>query len=127
PPLAELTAQSFAQGEIASLEQSRLEALELRVEADLAAGRHGPLVGELQRLVAEHPTRERLIAQLMLTLYRSGRQSDALEAYRTARRELIDGVGVEPGPELRHLHEAILHQDSSLVPEPAVAVTSSHA
>ena len=119
PPLADLAFEPFAQTEIARLEEQRLSALEARVEADLAAGRHAALVGELQQLVAMHPTRERLAGQLMLALYRCGRQTDALEAYREARRGLVDEVGVEPGPELRRLHEAILRQDASLEP-PAV-------
>ena len=120
-PLAGLTYESFAQAEIARLEEQRLAALETRVEADLAAGRHAALVGELRQLVADHPTRERLAGQLMLALYRSGRQTEALEAYREARRGLVAEIGVEPGPELRGLHEAILRQDASLELEPAVA------
>ena len=119
PPLADLAFEPFAPPEIARLDEQRLSALEARVEADLAAGRHAALVGELQRLVTMHPTRERLAGQLMLTLYRCGRQTDALEAYREARRGLVAEVGVEPGPELRRLHEAVLRQDASLEP-PAV-------
>ena len=114
PPLADLAFEPFAQAEIARLEEQRLAALEARVEADLAAGRHAELVGELQQLVAAHPTRERLAGQLMLALYRCGRQADALEAYREARRVLVAEIGVEPGPELRRLQEAILRQDASL-------------
>ena len=121
PPLADLAFEPFAQAEIARLEEQRLAALEARVEADLAAGRHAALVGELQRLVAANPTRERLAGQLMLALYRCGRQAEALEAYRDARRRLVADVGVEPGPELRRLQEAILHQDASLELQPAVA------
>jgi WD40 repeat protein/DNA-binding SARP family transcriptional activator len=113
-PLAELEFEPFAQAEIARLEEQRLAALEALVEADLAAGRHGPLVSELRELLAEHPTRERLAAQLMLALYRSGRQSEALEVYREARRVLVEEAGIEPGPELQRLHEAILDQEPSL-------------
>ena len=111
PPLAELASAPFAPAEIARLEEQHLAALELRVEADLAAGRHAELVGELQQLTREHPWRERLHAQLMLALYRSGRQADALEAYRHAREVLVEELGIEPGAELHDLHEAILAHD----------------
>ena len=89
-------------------------AVELAIELDLAAGRHREVVGELERLVLEEPLRETLHAQRMLALYRSGRQADALAAYRQARAALVERMGVEPGPELRELHEAILRQDESL-------------
>src|SRR6185503_4694144 len=88
------------------------------IEIDLISGRHRELVGELERLVLEEPLRETLHAQRMLALYRSGRQADALEAYRQARTALVERMGVEPGPELRRLHEAILRQDVSLESEP---------
>ena len=114
PPLAELEFEAFAQPEIARLEEQRLSAVEARVDADLAAGRHGALIGELQGLLSEHPTRERFAALLMLALYRSGRQADALEVYRDARRGLVEAAGVEPGRELQRLHEAVLNQDASL-------------
>jgi DNA-binding SARP family transcriptional activator len=114
PPLADLAYEPFAQTEIARLEELRLAALEERVNADLACGRHADLVGELESLVATHPLRERLRAQLMLALYRSGRQAEALEAYRAARRELADELGLEPGDELRRLEQAILRQDPEL-------------
>jgi WD40 repeat protein/DNA-binding SARP family transcriptional activator len=119
-PLAELTFESFAQADIARLEEQRLAAIEVRVTADLAAGRHAELVPELGQLAEDNPTRERLAGQLMLALYRCGRQADALEAYREARARLVEDIGVEPGPELRSLHEAILRQDASLEP-PAAA------
>ena len=99
---------------VARLEEQRLEALEQRIDADLALGRHASLVPELETLVAEQPYRERLRAQLMLALYRSGRQADALDAYRTARRTLDDEPGLEPGPELRELEAAILRHDARL-------------
>jgi len=108
PPLAELAATPFAPAEIARLEEQHLAALELRVEADLVVGRHAELIGELQQLTSAHPWRERLHAQLMLALYRSGRQADALEAYRHAREVLVEQLGIEPGVELHDLHEAIL-------------------
>jgi len=120
PALADLEFEPFAAAEIARLEEQRLVALEARVEADLAHGSHAALVSELQRLRAEHPTRERLTAQLMLALYRSGRQAEALEVYRDARQILIEDAGIEPGAELQRLHEAVLRQDPSLdLPTPA--------
>ncbi len=118
PPLGDLAFEPFAQVEIARLEEQHEAAIAARVDADLAAGRHEELVGELRRLVAEHPTHERLAGQLMLALYRCGRQADALDAYREARRRLSDELGVEPGDELRALQDAILHQDPKLLLEP---------
>ena len=119
PPLADFAYERFAQSEIMRLEEERLAALEDRIDADLALGKHTVLVGELDALVREHPLRERLQAQLMLALYRSGRQADALERYQDARRVLIDQLGIEPGPELKELERAILAQDRSLQPPPA--------
>ena len=116
PPLIELAELPFAAAEIARLEEQRLAALELRVEADLAARRHGELVAELRRLTREHPLRERLHAQLMLALYGSGRQADALEAYRQAREVLVEQLGVEPGEELAALHQAVLAHDPAIGP-----------
>ena len=116
PALADLAVESFAETDIARLEEQRLVALETRVDADLAAGQQAALVGELRQLVADNPTRERLAGQLMLALYRDGRQVEALEEYRRARERLVEEIGVEPGPELRRLHEAILRQDPSLEP-----------
>jgi predicted ATPase/DNA-binding SARP family transcriptional activator len=103
----------------ASYEELRLSALEDRIDALLALGRHGELVAELEALVAEEPLRERLRHQLMLALYRSGRQADALAAYRGARTTLVDELGLEPSPELRELEAAILRQDPELTVEPA--------
>ena len=114
PPLAELASAPFAPAEIARLEEQHLAAVEVRVEADLAAGRHAELVGELQQLTSRHSWRERLHAQLMLALYRSGRQADALAAYRDAREVLVEQLGIEPGAELHDLHEAILAHDPAL-------------
>ena len=115
-PLADIAYSSYAQAAIARLEELRAAALELRIEAELALGHHAQVVGELQQLVAEHPLRERMWGQLMLALYRDGRQADALAAYRAARRRLVDEVGIEPGPGLRALESAILAQDPSLAP-----------
>ena len=113
-PLSEFAEQRFAQVEIARLEELRLVCLEERIDADLAKGCHDELVGELEALVREHPMRERLSRQVMLALYRSGRQAEALEAYRTARGVLVDELGIEPGRRLRELHQAVLNQDPAL-------------
>jgi DNA-binding SARP family transcriptional activator len=118
-PLADLANERFAQPEIARLEELRLACLEERGERELARGRHAELVGELEALVRQHPLRERLRGQLMLCLYRSGRQADALEAYQTARNALVEELGIEPGRALRELHQAILEQDAGLDPAPA--------
>jgi DNA-binding SARP family transcriptional activator len=114
PPLSDVAFEPFAQAEIARLEELRLAALEERIEADLVLGRHAELVPELEGLIREHPLRERLRAQLMLALYRSGRQSEALDAYQQARRLLSTELGLEPGRTLRELEAAILRQDAQL-------------
>jgi DNA-binding SARP family transcriptional activator len=114
PPLAEFAYDTFAQPAINRLEELRLTVLERRVEADLALGRHAQLVGELEALVVDHPLRERLRAQLMLALYRSGRQAEALEVYQSTRRTLVDALGIEPTPALQELEGAILRQDPAL-------------
>jgi DNA-binding SARP family transcriptional activator len=114
PALADVAYQEFAQPAIARLEELRLAALERRVEADLELGRHADLVGELEGLVREHPLRERMRSQHMLALYRSGRQAEALGSFQEARSILVEELGIEPGPVLRRLELAILHQDSSL-------------
>jgi DNA-binding SARP family transcriptional activator len=114
PALADLGYEHFAQVEIARLEEMRLAAVEERVEADLALGRHAELVGELEALVVRQPLRERLRCQLMLALYRSARQAEALETYRAARRELQEELGLEPSEELKRLEQAILRQDPAL-------------
>lgn len=118
PPLADIAEAPFARIEIGRLEEERLAALETRIDAELALAHHAELVGELEALVAEHPYRERLRVMLMLALYRSGRQAEALDAYQGARRALVDDLGVEPGPELQELERAILRQDPSLQPAP---------
>jgi YVTN family beta-propeller protein len=122
PPLADFAYERFAQAEIARLEEARLAALEDRIDADLAFGEHAQLVSELESLVHQHPLRERLQAQLMLALYRCGRQADALERYQQARRELVE-VGVEPGRVLRELERAILAQDPALDARPTRRTT----
>jgi DNA-binding SARP family transcriptional activator len=117
PALADFAYESFAQAAIARLEEIRLAAVELRIGAELALGRHDGLVGELEALVAEHPLRERLQMYLMTALYRSGRQAEALDAYKDARRALVDGLGIDPSPALQELERAILRQDPSLAVE----------
>jgi predicted ATPase/DNA-binding SARP family transcriptional activator len=112
--LSDFEYDEFAQTEIARLSELRVVALEQRTAAELELGRAELLTGELERLVREHPYRERLRGQLMLALYRSGRQAEALQAYRDARAVLVDELGIEPSVELRELHDAILAQDSSL-------------
>jgi DNA-binding SARP family transcriptional activator/pimeloyl-ACP methyl ester carboxylesterase len=120
-PLAELRCESLAWREIARLEELRLAALEERIDADLALGRHHELVAELEPLVAEHPFRERLRGQLMLALYRCGRQADALGVFQTGRRALVDELGIEPGPALQQLELRVLRQDASLDVSPGAA------
>ena len=124
-PLAELAYEPFAQREIARLDDLRVAALEQLIEAKLALGGHAEVVGQLEALIGEHPYRERLRAQLMLALYRSDRQADALQAYQDARRTLVEELGIEPGERLRELERAILAQDPGLhlaaAQEPAAA------
>ena len=114
PALADLAYEPFAQAAIVRLEDLHLLAVERRIDADLALGRHAQLVSELEALVAAHPLREGLLAQLMLALYRAGRQAEALECYRVARQALVDELGIDPGPALQELEQAILRQDPSL-------------
>jgi DNA-binding SARP family transcriptional activator len=123
-PLADFSYHQFAQPEIARLEEARLAALEDRIEAHLALGEDLALVPELETHVRAHPARERLWGQLMVALYRSGRQADALERYRRARRALIDKFGIEPGRELKGLERAILTQDPAL--DAPTAATTGH-
>jgi DNA-binding SARP family transcriptional activator len=118
PAFADLD-DSVARAERAQLEEQHASALEQRVEADLELGRHVELVPELESLVREDPLRERRRAQLMLALYRSGRQADALDAYRSGRKLLADELGLEPGGELRQLEKAILEHDPALAPPAA--------
>jgi DNA-binding SARP family transcriptional activator len=116
PPLADLAFEPFAQVEIARLEELRTAAREELIQTELELGRHASLVGDLEALVAQHPLRERLRGQLMLALYRSGRQAEALDAYRQARETLVEELGIEPSAELQHLEQAILRHDSELDP-----------
>jgi DNA-binding SARP family transcriptional activator/tetratricopeptide (TPR) repeat protein len=117
PALADVGHERFAQPEIARLDDLRLACLGDRVDADLAGGAHAEVVGELEALVLEHPLRERIRGQQMLALYRCGRQADALDAYRSTYEALVDGLGIEPSPDLRALEAAILRQE---VEAPAV-------
>lgn len=114
--LADFRYEAFAQAEAGRLEELRLVCLEEKIDAELALGRHAALVAELEAIIVEHPLRERLRGQLILALYRSGRQSDALEAYQAARRMLADELGLEPSPELQELQRLILAHDASLAP-----------
>jgi YVTN family beta-propeller protein len=116
--LADLAYEPFAQAPLQRMTEARLGAIEDRVEADLMLGRHRELVGELDMLVGEYPTRERLLGFHMLALYRSGRHVEALEAYRRGRDRLGDALGLEPGPELRALEVKILNHDSGLEATP---------
>ena len=113
PALADLADEAFARADAARLDDARLAALEARIDADLEAGRHDALTGELEGLAAANPHRERFHAQRMLALYRSGRQADALAAYRDAR-SVLDELGLEPSVDLRSLEQRILRQDESL-------------
>jgi DNA-binding SARP family transcriptional activator/tetratricopeptide (TPR) repeat protein len=119
PPLADLTFEASLQTDLARLDELRLAALEDRLDADLALGRHADVTGELEALTADHPLRERLRGQLMLALYRSGRQAEALDAYADARRALVEELGIEPSRALRNLQEGILRQDPKLDRPPA--------
>jgi DNA-binding SARP family transcriptional activator len=138
PPLADFASEPFARAPMLRLEELRVTALEDRIEADLALGRHAELIAELQALVAEHPLRERLRGQLVLALYRSARQAEALEAYQETRRALVDELGIEPTQSLQELERAILRQDPALdlpssaasaapVPERAILVVAEEA
>ena len=112
--LADLADYAFTRPEAARLEELRLAALEARIDADLALGRHDALTAELEQLAAEHPLRERLHGQLMLALYRCGRQAEALAAYRRARDLLAGELGIDPGEPLRRLHASVLAHDPAL-------------
>jgi DNA-binding SARP family transcriptional activator/DNA-binding beta-propeller fold protein YncE len=126
-PLADLDPARFVELERRRLDELRIAALEDRIDADLSLGRHAELVSELEALVREHPLRERLRGQLMLALYRSGRQSEALDVYRQGRALLADELGLEPGEALKRLERSILEQDPELgepPPPPALAPPS---
>ena len=115
-PLAGLPGDGWARAERVRLSEARLAATEDRIDADLAIGAHASVISELERLTARHPLRERLWGQLMVALYRCGRQADALRAYQEARRHLVDELGIEPGARLRQLEAAVLAQDPALDP-----------
>ena len=108
PALADAAYEPFAQTEIARLEELRVAAWEERIDVRMAAGEHALVVAELEQLSTEHPTHERLVGLRMLALYRGGRQTEALDVYRQSRQRLVDELGVEPGPALQELHQAIL-------------------
>jgi WD40 repeat protein/DNA-binding SARP family transcriptional activator len=127
PPLADFFYEPFAQSAIARLEALRLRALERRIEADLLLGQDGQLVAELEELVREHPLREQLRAHLMLALYRSGRQAEALGVYHETRRILSEELGIEASPALRELAGMLLRQEPSLQPPPPVALPLQEA
>jgi DNA-binding SARP family transcriptional activator len=116
PALADLAFEPALEKEICRLEELRMTAVETRLDAELEAGRNAGIIPELEGLIAEHPLRERLRGQLILALYRDGRQAEALEVYRETRRLLRDELGLEPSPALRDLERAILRQDPSLAP-----------
>lgn len=116
---ADFAYEPFAAAESQRLMEQRVQATELRVDADLALARHATVVGELEGLVSEHPMRERFWAQLMTALYRCGRQADALAAYSRVRRALIEELGIEPGPDLRRLERLVLEQSSELDWQPS--------
>ena len=115
PPLADFTYEPFAQASIARLEELRLSCREELIDSQLALGRHAEVIADLEALVREQPFRERPRGQLMLALYRCGRQADALEAFQEARRALVEELAVEPGNPLRELEQRILRQDPSLM------------
>ena len=116
PALADLAYEEAAREEIARLDELRIAAIEERIDADLDCGRHAELIPELQGLVGQYPSRERLRGQLMLALYRSGRQAEAVNAYADARRALSEELGIEPGAELRDLERRVLAHDPTLAP-----------
>jgi class 3 adenylate cyclase/DNA-binding SARP family transcriptional activator len=116
PPLAEVAFEDFAQPEVRRLEELRLTALEIRIDAELGLGHHGKVIGELESLLAQHPSREQIAGQLMLALYRTGRQADALQTYQRVRAHLLEELGLEPGPALKILQTQILEQAPSLRP-----------
>jgi DNA-binding SARP family transcriptional activator len=123
PTLAGLQLESRGRDDVAQLDELRMAALMERIDCDLALGRHEQVLGELNRLVREHPLRERLRAQQMLALYRADRQVEALDAYAEARRTLVDDLGIEPSEALQRLQQAILRHDPSLeTPEGTAAV-----
>jgi DNA-binding SARP family transcriptional activator len=125
--LADLQDEPFAQLAVPRLDELRLAAIEERIEADMACGRHSEVVGELEELVAADPLRERLRGQLMLALYRCGRQAEALETYQRGRRHLVDELGIDPSKALQRLEARILQQDTGLELEAVAAPAARSA
>ena len=125
--MAEFTEEPFARDEITRLEELRLTALTARIRADLAVGRHAELIGELEDLTVRYPLHEGLRGQLMLSLYRSGRQAEALEAYRRAREVFADELGIDPGRDLQDLEAAVLahHPDLDWTPPPTTSASTA--
>src|SRR6202020_1345379 len=117
-PLADVPSQLLRDREAPAIKDQRLQALVTRIDADLHLGRPGEILAELRQLVTAHPLQEQFRAQLMLSLYRSGRQADALAAYQDVRRVLAEELGIDPSPELRLLHQQILTADGRLAPAP---------
>jgi predicted ATPase/DNA-binding SARP family transcriptional activator len=126
PALAEFALEDFAREEIARLDEARITAVELKSAAELSLGLHAELVGPLKALVGSHPLRERLRGLLMLALYRSGRQGEALRVFQEGRKALVDELGVDPGPDLQELHQRILLQAASLAAAPQSAAPRSN-
>jgi DNA-binding SARP family transcriptional activator/class 3 adenylate cyclase len=126
PALADFQYESFALGEIARLEELHSSVLEDRIDADLEAGRDSELIGEVESLVSAYPLRERLRGHLMLALYRSGRQAEALQAYQEARQVLVEELGIEPSASLQELERAILRQEDALAPAPSPPALADH-
>jgi DNA-binding SARP family transcriptional activator len=124
--LEDFAFEPFAQNEIARLEELRLGAIEDRIDAELELGADAELVSELETLLDRHPLRERLRAQLMLALYRSGRQAEALSVYQDVRRALVDELGIDPGPTLQNLYSSILRQEHGLEAVPQVVAPEDH-
>lgn len=122
-PLVDVPSDSLARREAGRLAELRLQLTEARIDADLRLGRHGELVAELRRLSAEHPLREHIRVQIMLACYRCGHQAAALEVYRDARKTLAEELGVEPGRELREMHQGILTADPGLIAVASAEVT----
>ena len=114
PALVDFAFDDFAQAEIRRLEELRLVAIGERIDADLELGRHGDAIGEIETLVRDHPLRENFRRQLMLALYRAGRQAEALQVYQDARARFVDELGIEPGPELKRLQSEILRHEAGL-------------
>jgi predicted ATPase len=126
-PLSDFRYDSFAAAEAVRLEELRLTVIEEQIDADLELSRHAELVPQLERLVVDHPLRERMRAQLMLALYRAGRQADALQAFQEARARLVEELGIDPGPVLRRLERQILNHDPELAPPPKRSLAAGRA